>query len=89
MTREEFNERVTQPVFPAEYKIIDFVYNFHPAISNTNGKNQIVMIYEYGGMRVIRDMLPTAQEAEKIASEIQRTQNRLDELKRSYEKLKE
>lgn len=87
MTREEFNERVSKPVTVLEYKTIEFVYNYHPAIDNINGKNQIVMIYENGGMQVIKDMCPTAQLGKEIVEKMKSLRCELDDLKERYNRL--
>ena len=50
----------------SEYKDIEFVYTFHPSISNTEGKTQIAKLYELGGNRLIKDMIPTARKAQRI-----------------------
>ena len=64
MTREEFEAHVAK-VLPegktapdptdAEYKLIEYVYNFHPAISETDGKEQIAELYVKFGMCLIND----------------------------------
>lgn len=56
MTKQEFEERTTRPVSEKEYKIIEKVYTWHPSISETDGKNQIAMLYETFGMDFIRGM---------------------------------
>lgn len=43
-----------------EMKIIDYVYMYHPCISNIHGKRQIAYLYVCFGMRLIRDMESTA-----------------------------
>jgi hypothetical protein len=61
MTHEEFEAKLGSKVSDADYAIIERVYTFHPVISNTKGKQQIVDLYKIGGMRVIKDMIPTAE----------------------------
>lgn len=56
MTKQEFEERVTRSVSEKEYKIVEKVYTWHPSISETDGKNQIVMLFETFGMDFIRGM---------------------------------
>lgn len=56
MTKQEFEERVTRPVSEKEYKIVEKVYTWHPSISETDGKNQMVMLFETFGMDFIRGM---------------------------------
>ena len=53
-----------------DYQTIEMVYAFHPAISETAGKMQIAQIYAYGGMSVIKDMVPTAVKARRIEAEL-------------------
>lgn len=77
MTREEFenscikikpqdNKRPTE----AEYKLIEYVYMFHPAIGEVEGKEQIAMLYLNFGMSLIQDMKPRAELMEKKEKEL-------------------
>lgn len=95
MTKEEFNAkrrqsftaRIQREVTDAEYEEIEFVYNWHPSISNTEGKDQIVYLYNTFGMRIIRDMMSTAKKAKELDSEILATKHRLEELQEEYAEL--
>lgn len=77
MTREEFerscievkpqdNKRPTE----SEYKLIEYVYTFHPSISEVEGKKQIAYLYLSFGMSIIQDMKPRAELMEKKESEL-------------------
>lgn len=97
MTRKEF-ERAGEDqgvdfseITEAEYKEIEFVYQFHPAISEDalEGREQIVTIVGILGMSVIRDMLPRAERAKKVEDDLRSTRIRLSQLKDQYEELKE
>ena len=70
-----------------EFEKIQFVYDYHPSINPVNGKDQIAMLYSTFGMRIIMDMLDTAQQAELIESERRQLKNRLRELEREEEEL--
>lgn len=61
--KHEFEEKLGSQVTEEKYKDIEFVYTFHPSISNTEGKTQIAQLYKLGGIRLIRDMIPTARKA--------------------------
>lgn len=89
MNREEFESRITasKPT-EEEFKIIEFVYNYHPSISDVDGKKQIADLYSAFGMRLIRDMLPTAKKAEALENEIRIAIARLKDLSEKYEDLK-
>ena len=90
MTKEEFVERLpreTRAPSDVEYEVIEFVYTYHPSISATDGKNQIAMLYSTFGMRIIFDMLETANRSQKIEEERLELRNRLLELDRLSEAL--
>lgn len=89
MTQQEFENRINGKVTTAEYTVIEYVYTFHPSISNTEGKEQIANIYKIGGFRLIKDMIATAQRAERLENDIQRTTANLESLKNRYKELKE
>lgn len=55
----------------AEYKVIEYVYTWHPTIDNVYGKRQIAGLYFFGGMATILDMVDKATEAEDLEDELQ------------------
>lgn len=71
MTREEFENKAKEISVSdginflspniEEMRLIDYVYMYHPCISNTKGKGQIAYLYMHFGMRLIRDMESTAR----------------------------
>lgn len=70
MLKEEFLMRIqVSDISPEDYKLIDFVYTWHPSIDPVGGKDEIAAIYNIGGMRIIRDMLKTAERAQEIEDE--------------------
>ena len=77
MTKQEFIAQVqavtndaTSAISAEDYKVVEYVYTWHPAIADVGGKRQIAEIYVHGGMLVIRDMLPRAQKAEEYDRKI-------------------
>lgn len=87
MMKHEFEEKLGSKVTESEYKDIEFVYTFHPVISNTEGKTQIAKLYELGGIRLIKDMIPTARKAQLLDGKIMTANANLMELKRQLEML--
>ncbi len=87
MTIQEFQRELGATVSNKDYPAIEYVYTFHPSISNTEGKKQIANLYRLGGMRLIKDMLPTAKRAEELESKIRKTNANLAQLKKQYEDL--
>ncbi len=98
MTKQEFEREVTikanefgiKANLPSDeeyYDIIEFVYCYHPAIRNKDGKEQIALLYLVGGIIVIKDMSQTATKAMNLEKEIATINQRLIELKHEYEKI--
>ena len=88
MTKQEFENRIGATVSESDYRIIETVYTFHPAIDNVMGKDQIATIYKTCGMRVVRDMLPTAERAQEIENKMTELRTQLCEYEREYQALK-
>ena len=89
MTKIEFEEKIGKKVFSDEYEMIELVYNWHPAISDTKGKDQIAQIYQIGGMCVIKDMLPRARAAAALDTKRRALRAELEELNNKYQDLKD
>lgn len=87
MTKKEFEERVGITVSDEKWDKIEFVYTWHPSISNIYGKDEIAQVYKIGGMRLIMDMIPTAKEWKKLEDERMSVANRLLEIKREMQTL--
>lgn len=87
MIKCEFEEKLGSQVTEKEYKDIEFVYTFHPSISNTEGKTQIAQLYKLGGIRLIRDMIPTAKKAQILEEKIITANTDLMKLKHQFEML--
>lgn len=86
MTKQEFEVRLTgeKTVTDEQYKEIEYVYNYYPAISNISGKDQIAILYDMFGMTVIKDMYPRAHRAEELEREIREARIKLDNLTNTY-----
>ena len=88
MLKREFEERIGREVSDKDYDIIDFVYTFHPCISDTDGKAQVVAMYLACGIAPFRCMMKEAQKAKELEEAIRVTSESLESLKRDYETLK-
>ena len=88
MTRQEFDERCKVSVSASDYEKIEIVYTWHPSISETEGKDQIAMLVENFGMRIIEDMLPTARKAQRILDKISKIKQELRTAEAEYDMLK-
>jgi len=88
MTRQEFESRTSRPVSDSDYKKIEFVYTYHPSISDTKGKDEIAQLFNMFGMRIIMDMIPTAEKAKELEDKIMATKSQLARLTEEYQQLK-
>lgn len=85
MMKKEFEERLGAEVSEKNYRIIEIVYNWHPAVASVNGKDQIVELYKIGGMSVINGMVEAAviirdleEEERKIKASLRKIQDRIE-----------
>lgn len=88
MTKQELKRLTKRDFTDAEYEAIETVYTFHPAISDTEGKQQIANLFDTFGFRIIADMLPTAIKAKELEEQITRKRHELEELQEEYRKLR-
>lgn len=89
MMKEEFESRIGRGVSEAEYKEIEYVYTWHPAISDTEGKDQVAAIFNVGGMVVIRSMKEAAIMGERLENELRAEMLKVERLKSRIQKLKD
>ena len=84
MTKQEFESRLEagKTVTGGQYKIIEYVYMYYPAIDEVHGKDQIASLYNMFGMTVINDMLPRARRGEQLENDLFEAKKRLDEIKK-------
>lgn len=70
-----------------DFKVIELVYTFHPAISETRGKEQIALLYTTFGMTVINDMKPRALKARELESKIAKARADYENAMKEYSEL--
>lgn len=86
MMKSEFEERlneiepITRTVSDADYQIIEYIYTFHPSISETEGKRQVALLYHEFGIRIFKDMKATADRNRELEVEIGRARHHLQSL---------
>lgn len=89
MTKQEFADLTKRDFTDTEYTAIETVYIFHPSISETEGKKQIASLYETFGIRIITDMLPTANKSREYEEQITKKRHELEELQEEFKNFKE
>ena len=88
MTKQEFESRLGKEVSLDEYSKIELVYTFHPSIGETEGKDQMAMLVRTFGMRIIEDMLPTANKASEYENKIVALRHQLDSVVNEFNEFK-
>ena len=97
MTKIEFEAEVAKMLRTGEtapevsdqkYKIIEKVYNFHPSISETKGREQIANLYINYGITIFMDMVPRAALMESkerqllsIKESLRKVQNEIEDIR--------
>ncbi len=81
-------EKQIPEVSDREYTIIERVYTFHPAISETEGKRQIAELYVNFGMALIMDMVPRAELMAKKEEELRAARWELKKLQEEIEEIR-
>ncbi len=61
MMKHEFEERFGSEISDQDYKIIETVYVWHPAIKGIGGKDQIATLCKTGGMALLNSMVEAAE----------------------------
>lgn len=89
MMKEEFETRIGREISETEYKEIEYVYAWHPAIKDVEGKDQIAAIFNAGGMMVIRAMKEAAAMAENVEEELRAELRKVERLKQRLQRLKD
>lgn len=89
MMKQEFENLIGKEVSDKDYEVIDRVYTFHPAISETEGKKQIADIYNAGGMAVIRGMLEAADIMNNLEKELEEARAALEKVVRRIQNVKD
>ena len=86
MMKNEFEERlhditgISCSVSDKDYQLIEYIYTFHPSISDTEGKRQVAQLYNDFGIRIFMDMKPTADRNRQLDVEIGRARHHLEAL---------
>lgn len=88
MTLEEFGSRSLKKVTPEQYELIEFVYTWHPLISETEGKEQVAFLYNNFGIGIFKEMEPKAVEAMRIENEIFSLKKQISKLEQQMEDLR-
>lgn len=82
MMKQEFEKLIGETISDAAYALIEYVYQFHPLISATDGKNQVAMLYKTFGTSVFNMMTEEAKIAKDLEDERRMVREALDSIDR-------
>lgn len=88
MMKEEFESLIGSSISAEDYAVVERVYMFHPAISETAGKEEVSELYKKFGMAIFMDMLQRAEMAESLIWKIRQNRKRIAELEKQFNELK-
>lgn len=81
MMKAEFEKLIGKTVTDAEYKVVEQVYTWHPAIKDTTGKEQMKVLYKDFGIGVIKGMIPVAEKMEELDSKRRKLMAQIEMIK--------
>ena len=83
MMYSEFTALAKRPITEDDYhKIVEPVYNYHPACAD---KQATATLYDIGGAQLFRDMKETAARVCALEAEARELNKRLEEIKRKLQ----
>ena len=93
MTREEFTDRVVKlkgKIFDVDndYPLVEYIYQWHPLISETKGKDQVAQLYATFGIGIFKEMKPKAEKAEQLENDIRKARMEYERLQKELEELR-
>ena len=89
MQKQEFEALAGKEVPDRDYRVIEYVYQFHPLISETSGKEEVAELWKSFGTPIFYDMLPRARAADRLESQIRSVRVQLEALQEQYRRLKD
>lgn len=90
MLKEEFLQLIKTPA-PTEsgWELVQTVYTFHPSIPDVGGKEKIALLWDIGGIRLITDMLKTAERVRNLEEHIAEHRAFISDYERQLQAIKE
>ena len=88
MIKEEFEKMIREPINDYDYRDVELVYMWHPSISETNGKEQMVFLYKEFGMPLIREMTKNASIMHDLCKEKECLMVKINEIDKKIELIK-
>ncbi len=81
MSKEEFEDLISQALSDRDFEIIETVYLYHPAIRDASGKEELAELYKSFGMTIFYDLVGRAKRNQDLADQLRQTQAETDRIK--------
>ncbi len=81
MKKEEFEDLVGQALSDWDYEIVETVYQYHPAIRETSGKEEVAELYKSFSMTIFYDMIGRAERNRDLESALRCAQAEADRIR--------
>ena len=81
MSKEEFEDLISQALSDRDFEIIETVYLYHPAIRDVSGKEELAELYKSFGMTIFYDLVGRAKRNQDLADQLRQTQAETDRIK--------
>ncbi len=89
MIKEEFQDMIGQIVSDEDYKVIEKVYQFHPAVNEVSGKEEVAELYKRFGLAIFNDLLPRAERSCELIKQLRFAEGRVRHIGQEMEKLRQ
>lgn len=84
MMKSEFDNLLGRTSAESDYKIIEFVYTYHPL---NFSKEAVANLYKEFGLLIFKDMYDRAEEAQELEEEMQELRTKYQEVEEHYRSL--
>jgi hypothetical protein len=81
MRKEEFENLIGQALSDGDYKIIETVYLYHPAIRGASGVEELAELYKSFGITIFYDMIGRAKRNQDLDGQLRQAQAEADRIK--------
>jgi len=80
MMKHEFESLIGEEIGIGDFELVELVYNYHPAIKNIGGKEQVMNLYKGFGLVIFRDMEGRAQNMAVLDAQEQNLRAQLNQI---------
>ncbi len=87
MQKSEFEKMIGHSVSDADYEVIEMVYQWHPVVKETSGKDEVAELWKSFGITIFLDMFPRAKKACELQKKLCHAQSEVESIKKEIKEL--